>query len=66
MAAFVRVTPIGTDRDVWVNLDHIRKIVPAKPVKDIPVRTVIHLNEGWGAETLHVSQTPEDILSTAR
>lgn len=65
MGRFARVTEIGSGRVRWINLDHVRQIIEHKPVKGLPVRTSIHIDNNWVEQRVHVTQTPEEILGSS-
>jgi hypothetical protein len=62
MVQFVRVTEPVSENVRWINLDYVRQLVVLKPTKHLPVRTMIQIDSGWGAQSVEVTQTPEEIL----
>lgn len=62
MGRFARVTEVDADRVHWVNLDHVRQLVVVKQARGPSMMTRIQIDSGWGEQSLHVTQTPEEIL----
>ena len=62
MVQFVRVTEPVSENVRWINLDYVRQLVGLKPTKQLPVRTMIKIDSGWGEQSVEVTQTPAEIL----
>jgi hypothetical protein len=62
MPRFARVTELD-GKVHWINLDHVRTLSVLKPMKGFPGRTAVHIDSSWVERVLHVSETPEQILS---